>query len=478
MPKVSVIIPTYNCAKYLSWAIDSALNQTYKDFEIIVVDDGSTDDTREILSEYDGKIRYIYQENKGHALARNSGIKNAQGEYIAFLDADDLWLPDKIKEEIEAIENNFEAGLVHSNIYFLYEETNKKFCPKRDKNKLSGNIFKHLLTRKAHISSPTVIIRKRCLEKVGLFDENLARLGSEDRELWLRVAKEFKVMYVDKPLAYYRVRTNSQSNNLEKMFRGRLYTLNKIFSQDKYSVLFKKLIFSLTYKDYADELLIRGDLTLAKSHYISSVIFWPFNFFAFINLLKAIINTKIELFPYLKEDAKRYIGNQRGLKKLKAFIHLLFTQEFLAIAVFRYGKGIRKIKIPLIGFLLRLVYFFLNKIIAEICAGILIDLDSEIGKGFQIGHFGGTHIKAKIGENCTVGQFVVIGHKGAFQGGGVPTLGNNVWVGAGAKILGEVKIGNNVIIGANAVVITDIPDNATAVGVPARVVKINTQSVS
>lgn len=178
------------------------------------------------------------------------------------------------------------------------------------------------------------------------------------------------------------------------------------------------------------------------------------------------------MFPNIKADAQRYIDKPKGIALLKSLIHLFFTQEFLAIAIFRYGKCIRKIKIPVINIILRIIYFFLNKFIAEICAGILIDLDSEIGKGFQIGHFGGTYIKAKIGENCTIGQLVVIGHKGAFRGGGVPTLGDNVWVGVGAKILGEVKIGNSVFIGANAVVVHDIADNATAVGIPAKVVKI------
>jgi serine O-acetyltransferase len=178
------------------------------------------------------------------------------------------------------------------------------------------------------------------------------------------------------------------------------------------------------------------------------------------------------MFPNLITDLKRYTGKSRGITKIKIILRLLFTQEFHALLIFRYGKVARKIKIPIAGFFLRLVYFFLNKLFSEICAGVLLDLDSEIGKGFVLGHFGGIYIKAKIGENCTVAQQVVIGYKGGFSGGNIPTLGNNVYVGAGAKILGGIKIGNNVKIGANAVVITDIPDNATAVGIPAKVVKI------
>lgn len=177
------------------------------------------------------------------------------------------------------------------------------------------------------------------------------------------------------------------------------------------------------------------------------------------------------MFENIRVDIQRYVVNARGLGKFKILLRLFFAQEFWAVAIFRYGQWAREARVPFGGFLLRVIYFIFNKLIAEIMAGVLLDLDSEIGKGFMLGHFGGIYIKAKIGENCTVAQQVVIGYKGGFSGGGVPTLGDNVYVGAGAKILGEVKIGNNVKIGANAVVLKDIPDNATAVGIPAVVVR-------
>ncbi len=179
------------------------------------------------------------------------------------------------------------------------------------------------------------------------------------------------------------------------------------------------------------------------------------------------------MFDNVGADIGRYTKGTHSLSMLKALARLLFTQEFYALLVYRFGKCVQKVRVPILGLFLRLIYFFLNKTIAEICAGVLLDLDSEIGKGFMLGHFGGIYIKAKIGENCTVAQQVVIGHKGGFSGGGVPTLGDNVYVGAGAKILGGAIIGNNVKIGANAVVLTDVPDNATAVGIPAKVVKFS-----
>jgi glycosyltransferase involved in cell wall biosynthesis len=115
MPRVSVIIPTYNCDRFLPEAIDSVLMQTYQDYEIIVIDDGSTDQTCQVLEAYKHKIRYFYQQNQGSAVARNLGIKQAKGEFIAFLDADDFWLlPEKLAEQVNCFEQQPSLGSVHT----------------------------------------------------------------------------------------------------------------------------------------------------------------------------------------------------------------------------------------------------------------------------------------------------------------------------------------------------------------------------
>ena len=176
----------------------------------------------------------------------------------------------------------------------------------------------------------------------------------------------------------------------------------------------------------------------------------------------------------IREDIKRYVGDNRGENWLKKVFYLGFTQEFYAVLIFRYGKWATGVRFPVIGFILRIMRFFLSKLV-EITTGIAIWVDSDIGKGFHLAHFGGIYIKAKIGKNATIAQQVTIGYKGGFKGGEVPILGDNVFVGAGAKILGAVKIGNNVKIGANAVVIKDVPDNVTIAGIPARIVKISSE---
>ena len=114
MPEISVIVPTYNYAHFIGDCLDSIFAQTYKDFEVIVIDDGSTDDTARVLEKYKGEIRYIYQENKGLPAARNTGIKAAQGEYLAFLDSDDLWLPEKLGEQVLFLRNEADMGIIFS----------------------------------------------------------------------------------------------------------------------------------------------------------------------------------------------------------------------------------------------------------------------------------------------------------------------------------------------------------------------------
>ena len=115
MPKVSVIIPSYNCAQYLSEALESVFSQSYKDYEVIVVDDGSTDNIREVvdrfINRYSNQIRYIFQENKGLAVVRNNGIENSLGDYIALLDADDKWFPNRLEEEIKLMESDSQYGV-------------------------------------------------------------------------------------------------------------------------------------------------------------------------------------------------------------------------------------------------------------------------------------------------------------------------------------------------------------------------------
>lgn len=218
-PEVSVIIPVYNCERYIAEAVESVLAQSYRDYEIIVVDDGSTDGTRRALEPYMGAIRYIYQENRGEPAARNAGIRNAAGEFIAFLDADDLWLPDKLELQIGYFDSHRDYGLVYTDDKTFDDngiiEESVKLC--RNLEQPSGWIFGQLFMENLFQTS-SVILRKECIDKVGLFDETL--LIGCDYHMWLRIARHFKVGYLDKPLSMYRQHTNMATRTVSRNLRN------------------------------------------------------------------------------------------------------------------------------------------------------------------------------------------------------------------------------------------------------------------
>lgn len=296
MTKVSVIIPTYNCEKYLPETIESVLNQTYQDFEIIIADDGSTDNTKSIVSDYTnkftGKILYCYQDNNGPAAARNKGIKKAKGEYIAFLDSDDLWLTNRLEEGVKALDSNPDIGLAHANIAFISEDKTLIDIPRRKKKLLSGDIFINLFLRKAHISCPTVIIKKQCVEKVGLFDENPQCVGVEDRDLWLRIAKEYKILYSDKVLAYYRMRGNSLSKNYKRMLQNRVYVVGKFCTDGKHILLRNQALANI-YRELGDDFLLTHRFCESRIYYLKSLLHWPLSPWPWINLVKSLCKINI-----------------------------------------------------------------------------------------------------------------------------------------------------------------------------------------
>jgi len=288
---VSIIIPTYNMAKYLPNAIDSVLAQTYKNYEIIVIDDGSTDNTRIILNKYKDKIKYVYQKNKGLACARNTGLKYSTGRYIALLDADDLWLPNRLSEEVPILDNNPKIGLVHANAIDIDEEGNTLGLTTQSPRLRKKNMALNLLLRKEHILCLTVLFRKDCLKYVGMFDENLTWLGVEDRDLWVRIAQHFRIEYIDKPLALHRIRSDAMSRNIENMMKARYYVVDKYNPRSSCLSFMRRQMLSAIHFEVADGLSWRGEPRKSLKQYWKALKFYPFNIIIYINFLKAIIKT-------------------------------------------------------------------------------------------------------------------------------------------------------------------------------------------
>ena len=210
MPKVSVIIPTYNSANYLPEAIESVLAQTYKDFEIIVIDDGSTDNTKDVVAPYLDRIIFSEVPNAGPAEARNRAIRESSSEYVAFLDADDIWYPDKLERQLAVFSENQHYSLVHSDASYTRTYTTQKdrtwFSIKRRVK--AGWIFSELLSENFIILS-SVIVKRDCLAGVDLFDRDV--VPCEGWDLWLRIAFENQIGLVNAPLYFRRIH---QSNLL------------------------------------------------------------------------------------------------------------------------------------------------------------------------------------------------------------------------------------------------------------------------
>ncbi len=234
---VSVIIPTYNRAMRCKTAVESVLSQTHENVEVIVIDDGSRDNTREVICGMDGRVRYIYQSNAGVSAARNRGLEEATGDYIAFLDSDDSWLPWKLEAQLSTLRAFPEAGMVWTDMMafdengrtlhesyiqlmyaaYLYFDRDKHFseskalagvwagCPERFSGKkcYSGNIFSWMFMGNL-VHTSTVLLRRERQKKVGLFDVELIKSG-EDYDFHFRTCRAGDVAYIDVPSIRYQV---------------------------------------------------------------------------------------------------------------------------------------------------------------------------------------------------------------------------------------------------------------------------------
>jgi glycosyltransferase involved in cell wall biosynthesis len=212
-PKVSVIIPAFNCARYIADAIDSVLAQTYQDFEIIVVDDESTDGTGEVVRQYGDRVRCIRQKNRGPSGAKNTGIQAARGEYISTLDGDDLWMPDRLEKLTPLLDQQPELGFAYGDCYRI-DETPDRIQPRTAFQIHGGARRGWVLERLVMVNfvpSQSVIIRRRALDAVGLFDESY-RIG-EDWDLWLRLAARYPVDFIPDVVAMRRQHMQNITNN-------------------------------------------------------------------------------------------------------------------------------------------------------------------------------------------------------------------------------------------------------------------------
>jgi glycosyltransferase involved in cell wall biosynthesis len=222
-PQVSVIIPTYNRSWIIKEAIDSVLAQDYKEFELIVVDDGSTDHTSDVLDSSRNVIKVLSQKNKGVSAARNRGIAEASGQFIAFLDSDDLWLPQKLSAQVEFFNQTPNALICQTEEVWI--RNGLRVNPKKRHKKLSGMIFKPSLEL-CLVSPSAVMIQRSLFDRVGEFDETLP--ACEDYDLWLRISCRFPVHLIDRPLIIKRGGHDDQLSSRAGLDKFRIKSIEKI----------------------------------------------------------------------------------------------------------------------------------------------------------------------------------------------------------------------------------------------------------
>ncbi len=245
---VSIIIPAYNAARYIEETILSVLNQTHRNLELIIVDDGSSDNQSEIIERLvktDGRIQYIKQKNAGVSSARNHGYSLSKGEYLAFLDADDVWLPNNLEEKLKKFQGDAELGLVHSDLEIIDGDSQLTGETKSGKE---GYILDDLLSWNGTcIPTPSsILVKREVIEKVGGFDLKLS--NAADQEFFFRVANHYKIGRVEKITWRYRVHSDNMHSNIAVMERDALLSYKRAEEHNLFkSRKFRNLCFSNMY---------------------------------------------------------------------------------------------------------------------------------------------------------------------------------------------------------------------------------------
>ena len=295
-PTVSVVIPTYNREHLIGKSIQSVLDQTYKDFEIIVVDDGSSDNTKEVIKSFaDARIRYVrHQQNKGGNAARNTGIELSRGEYIAFQDSDDEWLPEKLEKQMKVFGSALaDVGVVYTRYWKIEndEKIDTQFSWVKQKE---GNIHKELL-KGNFVTTSSMVVRKECFEKAGVFDERLPR--AQEWELVIRFSKYYNFECIDEPLLISYCTPDSISANDKALIDALLIIIQKHFNEFTKD----KELLSTYYCTIGIYICSNGDFKRGRGYLIKAVKIYP-------------LNIKLLLITFIS-----FVGEGMYLKAMKVY---------------------------------------------------------------------------------------------------------------------------------------------------------------
>jgi len=321
LPKVSVVIPTYNRAQFIVRALESVFAQTYKNYEIIVIDDGSTDDTPQVMKQFDGRLNYIRKENGGSASACNRGIAESKGEYIAFLDSDDYWTPEKLAEQVKVLDSQPKVGIVYSRMPIINEKGERLGTKPAG---ISGKNFKELLEVWGDLPTSTVMTRRACFDKAGFFDPALKTM--QDIDMWLRIARFYDLYEIEgKVLAYYFRHSEQITTSRINVYEGLVKIYQKILK---------------TFEDAPRELFVNriamNRYTLSREYYLEK-----FYYESFRNVVAVIFYKPLVGMLFFEKGDGLF---KKALKLVKPYVFLVVSFFTLAaqgaVNLFKRPKNI------------------------------------------------------------------------------------------------------------------------------------------
>lgn len=490
-PFFSIVIPTYNCADFIRQTVTMVEQQSFPDWELIIVDDGSTDETWVILEELLRKVSKlkVFQRpedrTKGPSACRNIGVENLIGQYIAFLDADDEWAVLRLENAFNFIQET-KAKAIYSGAWVI-DQKGKYFRESRAIHQ-DESFFDFSINGDSFAQTSTLIVSAEKAKQVA-FPENIrfhedfayfVEVGtltdwlffpSQDVLVHWEDNHVKKVNYEDCLWFYMRYRHLSKNQNVRINYLK--YTAHEVATRqpkDQYLKTYRQFLNKEGVKLNALELILfntpflyfflwrlrsnfKNDKSI-KNLVMFKLLLNVFSILGYVRCFPHLIFWKFSKNKKIIDYEIKKWADFKGLKKdlNKNFFYILLEYpEFRNLFYYRIGKWS-----ILINFLCRKL-------------STLYLFTPEIGPGMYIQHGFATIVAAKkIGKDCFINQQVTIGYTESDK---TPILGDNVRVGAGAKVLGDIHVGNHVKIGANAVVIKDVPDNCTVVGVPAQIVK-------
>jgi glycosyltransferase involved in cell wall biosynthesis len=299
---VSVIIPAYNVERFIAEAVDSALAQSYTYTEVIVVDDGSTDHTRKVLEVYGDRIKIVSQPNSGAGAARNRGMLEANGEYFAFLDGDDIWFPDKIEKELNILTKNEDVCLV-SGIAECVDESGSRINVdlnyRRDVYNRSLHLYNELLQRGNPIWTSSVVVRKSALKDTGLFDESKKR--SQDYDMWIRLSEKNKFYVMGEKLGRYRwINSSLTHSSISHEYEAQMEILQKHSWRYGHAAYRRRL--SGLYSAWAESESCYGSLGRGIRLTLKSLRLNPFVVRPYVQMIGS----------FIKNPIRRLLGRNKG----------------------------------------------------------------------------------------------------------------------------------------------------------------------